>query len=411
MNARSRRAAPLAGVKIVEVSAFIAAPLGGMTLAQLGAEVIRIDPIGGNIDYTRWPITDDGTSIYWASLNKGKQSVSLNLRSEEGQRIATALIAEAGIVITNLPSGGWLDYDKLKQHREDLVMLRLTGWNDGTGAIDYTVNAASGFPQITGDGARSVNNALPAWDVSAGLYIALGVVSAELECRSTGKGQEITLALADVMLATVGNLGYIAEVQTKGSTRGALGNGLYGAYGQSFETNDGREVMVAVISARHWRAIGQATGLSEKLAMIGPLLDVDLSTEGGRYQARDAIDAVLRPWFAARDSAEVEQALAGAGVLHGFFQTFEQLVNDDPHCSTDNPLFTEIDQPGIGRITAPSIPLMFAGSPGEAPRAAPSMGEHTDRVLTEVLGVAPDAITELRGKGVLAPLPAPHPAR
>ena len=126
------RPAPLSGLKVVEISAFVAAPLGGMTLAQLGADVIRIDPIGGNIDANRWPISKDGTSIYWASLNKGKRSVTLDLKSEEGQKIATQLIAEAGTLVTNLPARGWLSYENLIQHREDLVMLRLNGSHDGS---------------------------------------------------------------------------------------------------------------------------------------------------------------------------------------------------------------------------------------------------------------------------------------
>ncbi|AZT91980.1 CoA transferase [Brevibacterium aurantiacum] len=382
------RPAPLAGLKVIEISAFVAAPLGAMTLAQLGADVIRIDPLGGNIDANRWPISDDGTSIYWASLNKGKRSVTLDLKSEEGQKIATDLIAQAGTLVTNLPARGWLSYDNLVQHREDLVMLRLGGWHDGSPAVDYTVNAASGFPIITGDDGRPVNNALPAWDVAAGLYISNGIIAAELDRRSSGKGQEITLALSDVMLATVGNLGYIAEVQATGKTRGPLGNGLYGAYGQSFKTSDGREIMVAVISNKHWRGLGKATGLSEKLEMIGPLLDVDLSTEGGRFEAREAVDAVVRPWFAAHTAAEAAVALSGAGVLQGEFQTFEELVNNDPWCSLENPLFGEIDQPGVGTVIAPRVPLTFAGTPAAAAVPAPSLGGDTESVLADLLGLS-----------------------
>ena len=386
------RPAPLAGLKVIEISAFIAAPLGAMTLAQLGADVIRIDPIGGNIDANRWPISDDGTSIYWASLNKGKRSVTLDLKSEEGQKIATDLIAEAGTLVTNLPARGWLSYENLSQHREDLIMLRLNGSHDGSPAVDYTVNAASGFPIITGDDERPVNNALPAWDVIAGLYIANGITAAELERRSSGKGQEITLALSDVMLATVGNLGYIAEVQSTGSTRGPLGNGLYGAYGQSFETSDGRQIMVAVISNKHWRGLGQATGLGEKLEMIGPMLDVDLGTEGGRFEAREAIDAVMRPWFANHTVAEAASALSEAGVMQSEFQTFEELVNNDPRCSLENPLFGEIEQAGIGTVLAPRVPLQFSGSPAVAAVLAPQLGGDTVAVLVEVLGLGEEEI-------------------
>lgn len=395
------RPAPLTGLKVVEISAFVAAPLGAMTLAQLGADVIRIDPIGGNIDANRWPISDDGTSIYWASLNKGKRSVTLDLKSEEGQKIATDLIAEAGTLVTNLPARGWLSYDNLVQHREDLVMLRLNGSHDGKPAVDYTINAASGFPIITGDDERPVNNAIPAWDVIAGLYIANGITAAELDRRTSGKGQEINLALSDAMLATVGNLGYIAEVQSTGKTRGPLGNGLYGAYGQSFKTSDEREIMVAVISNKHWRGLGKATGLSEKLEMIGPMLDVDLTTEGGRFEAREAIDAVVRPWFAAHTVAEAAEALSGAGVLQGEFQTFEELVNNDPWCSLENPLFSEIEQPGVGRVMAPKIPLHFAGTPAAQALPAPQLSGDTAEVLTNVLGLSVDEVTGLKPSGVI----------
>jgi 2-methylfumaryl-CoA isomerase len=112
-----------------------------------------------------------------------------------------------------------------------------------------------------------------------------------------------------------------------------LGNWLYGAFGRDFPTRDGRHVMLAAISNRQWRAIGKATGLSEKLAMIGPLMDVNLDDEGGRYAAREAIGAVLAPWFAARTLAEVRTAFEGSGVLWGPYQDFGQMAREDPRCS------------------------------------------------------------------------------
>ena len=144
---------PLSDVRVVEVSAFIAAPLGGMTLAQLGADVIRIDQIGGNIDIARWPLAPDGSSLYWASLNKAKRSVCTGPRtSQRGQELAQALICAPGegngTLLTNLPGSGWMDYRTLAKKRADLIMLRLTGSSDGSQAIDYTVNSAAGFPTI-----------------------------------------------------------------------------------------------------------------------------------------------------------------------------------------------------------------------------------------------------------------------
>ncbi|GAH34692.1 unnamed protein product, partial [marine sediment metagenome] len=112
-RARPESARPLAGVRIVEISSFVAVPLAGMTLTQLGAEVIRVDPVGGAADYHRWPVTDRGESIYWAGLNKGKRSVAVDLRSPEGQELVTRLIIDAGVFITNVTGRQWHSYETL----------------------------------------------------------------------------------------------------------------------------------------------------------------------------------------------------------------------------------------------------------------------------------------------------------
>ncbi|WP_203070249.1 CoA transferase [Falsiroseomonas ponticola] len=397
----------LADLSVVEVSAFVAAPMGGMTLAQMGAEVIRIDPIGGNIDHGRWPLAPNGNSLYWASLNKGKRSVCLALNTPEGREIATALITQPGegrgILLTNLPASGWMSHAALSAKRADLIMLKLTGNHDGSGAVDYTVNCASGFPMATGEGANPVNHVLPAWDVAAGLYLSTGLLAAERARKKDGQGREVTLALSDVMLATVANLGYVADVQVNGAVRPAMGNDLYGAYGKDFPTSDGRRIMIAAISNRQWKAIGKATGLSDKIAMIGPMLDVDLDDEGGRFEARHAISAVLAPWFAKRTLAEITTAFEGSGILWGPYQDFGQLVREDARCSTANPLFAEIEQPGIGRLLAPAIPLSFGGPAVRLPPVpAPRLGEHTDMVLAERLGLTMSAIGKLHDAGIVA---------
>jgi 2-methylfumaryl-CoA isomerase len=398
-------AAPLAGLRVVEFSAFIAAPLGGMTLAQLGAEVIRIDPLGGNIDYRRMPRAPGGDSIYWASLNKGKKSVALALDTPRGQEIARRIVcapgSDAGILLTNLPARGWMDGANLRQHRPDLITVRLTGNYDGSSAMDYTVNCASGFPVATGATRQPVNHVLPAWDVAAGLYIAVGLLAAERLRRSTGQGQEIKLALSDVMLATVANLGYVADVQVNGVSREPIGNDLYGAFGRNFATADGRELMIVAISKKQWQAIGKATGLTDRLAMIGPMLGVDLATEEGLFEARDAIAAVLKPWFAKKTLSEAGHALDVAQVLWGPYQDFGQLVRYDPRCSTANPMFGELDQPGIGRVLSPRSPLAFSPGTTPAPLAAPALGADTASVLQSLLGLSPDELVRLEQQDIV----------
>jgi 2-methylfumaryl-CoA isomerase len=396
----------LADLRIVEFSAFVAAPLGGMTMAQLGAEVIRIDPLRGGIDHHRWPVTDAGASLYWAGLNKAKRSVAVALDKPEGRELAVAIATApgpgGGIVLTNLPPLPGLDYASLKAARDDIIMLRLIGNRDGSAAVDYTVNAASGFPLITGTGGAPINNVLPAWDVATGLYLSTAVLAAERHRTRTGAGQEVVAALADVMLAMVGHLGYIGDVQVNGRSRPSLGNDLYGSFGRDFATADGRRLMIIALTPRQWRVLGRATGLAEALTQIGPRLGVDLDTEAGRFEARDAIAAVVGPWCAGKTLAEIAAVFAGSGVLWGPFQEFAELVNHDPRCSTANPLFAEIDQPGIGCYLAPGLPLDFGAAPREPTRPAPLLGEHTEQVLSEVLGLSAAEIGRLQDRGIVA---------
>src|SRR5437899_4303748 len=139
----------LAGLRVIELSAFDAAPLGGAALGGMGAEVIRIDPPGGGIDIGRWPLWK-GRSLYWAGLNQGKKSLTIDTRSETGRGLVRQLVIRSGpgggIVVTNLPLEGWLGYERLAEERPDVIMLMITGDPDGGAAVDYTVNAAVGFP-------------------------------------------------------------------------------------------------------------------------------------------------------------------------------------------------------------------------------------------------------------------------
>jgi 2-methylfumaryl-CoA isomerase len=262
----------LAGLRIGEGSAFVAAPRGGMTLAQLGADVIRFDQLGGGLDHERWPLAAGGQSLFWAGLNKGKRSIELDLRSPEGRELAAALVTapggegmESGLFLTNFPARGWLAYDALRERRADLIMMALTGNPDGSSEVDYTVNPATGFPWATGPRnlAEPLNSVLPAWDVAMGTLAAVGLLAAERHRTRTGEGQLIRLSLSDVAFAMVGNLGRIAEAQLGARDQPKDGNYLYGAFGHDFETRDGRRVMVVALTARQWNALKDTTGIGE----------------------------------------------------------------------------------------------------------------------------------------------------
>lgn len=401
----------LKGLRVVESPAFVAAPLGGMTLAQLGADVIRIDPPTGGVDSRRWPVTKDGKSLYWVGLNKGKRSIAIDTTKPEGQEIATALVTkegpDSGFFVTNFPQSSWFKYEKLKQKREDLVMVNLVGSSDGTSAVDYTINCAVGFPFVTSQipgktGVNRVNHVMPAWDAVCGINVALAVLAAERYRSRTGKGQLIRIALSDIAFSMVGNLGYIAEVQVNNEDRRSYGNYLYGAYGSDFETRDGRFIYIVVVTGRMWQELGKVTGLSDHFKALEQALCVDLSKEGERFKASEAISAIIRPWVSARTVEEVRNAFHGTGVCWGPYQTFRQMVNEDPRCSTHNPLFTEVEQPGIGRFLVPGSPLNFSECPSDPPRRAPILGEHTDEILSSELNFSDREISRLRDSKIIA---------
>lgn len=398
-------------MRVVEGSAFVAAPLGGMTLAQLGADVIRFDPIGGGLDRNRWPVTKDGVSLFWAGLNKGKRSIQVDLRSPRGQELLTELIGapgpDAGLFLTNFPARGWLAYERLSKRRADLVMINIVGNNDGSSAVDYTVNPATGFPWATGPRHLSVpfNHLLPAWDAITGTLAAAGLLAAERHRRRTGAGQLVRLALSDVAFAMVANLGKIAEVQITRHERQKDGNYLYGAFGRDFLTKEGRRIMIVALTLRQWNGLVEATGLQDAFATLEEMMGVDLTKEGDRFAAREVIGAMLKPWTVSRTLDEIRAAFDAHDVCWGPYQTFTELVDLDPRCSATNPMFEEVEQPGIGTYLMPGSPLSFGALDRLPVRRAPLLGEHTTEVLAEVLGLSATEIGRLHDEGVVAGTP------
>ncbi|WP_345572726.1 CoA transferase [Nonomuraea rosea] len=397
-----RRAQPLDGMRIIELSSYVAAPLCGMTLAQLGADVIRVEPVGGAVDRTRWPLAESGTSLYWSGLNKGKRAIEVDLSAERGRRLVADLIVaggdRGGIVVSNADRHLELAFEALRARRPDLIHVLLTGRRDGGAAVDYTVQAATGFPLLTGpeDLARPVNNPMPAWDVAAGLYLAVGLLAAERHRLLTGEGRQVRVALEDVALATAGNLGYLAEAQLNGTPRERDGNHVYGTFGRDFGTADGGHLMVVALTPRHWRDLVAATGLTGVVSALGSALGADFEDESARYRHRDVLGDLLAGWFAAHTRAEAESVLRGTRVLWSAYRSFTDLVAGLP----ENPLMAEVAQPGVARHLAPGSPVVMDGEQ-PPPEPSPSVGQHTGEVLRAELGLSAPDLAKLRDDGVL----------
>jgi len=376
---------PLSGVRIVEISSFVAVPLAGMTLAQLGAEVVRVDPVGGAADYRRWPLTQSGESIYWAGLNKGKRSMAVDMRSPEGQHLVQALIVEAGILITNVSGRQWHSYPTLSAERPDLIHLEVVGRGDGSTGVDYTVNAATGFPMVTGpaDHVGPVNQVMPAWDVSCGLYAALAILAALRRRDATGRGSSIRLPLDDVALATAANLGFLTEAMVTGAHRPRLGNAVFGQYGQDFTSSDGVGFMVVALTPRHFSDLTELTGTTKAVAAVAEALGADFNDEGQRYQHRDVLNGLFGAWFRSHTAEAVAAALDSSSVLWERYQSFAE-VAASPRVRA-NPLFAPLDQPRIGTYPAPGLPMSVDGM-HTAATAAPALGQDNDTLPAEWLG-------------------------
>lgn len=398
----------LKGLRVIEGAAFIAGPSCGLYMAQMGAEVIRFDAIGGGPDSKRWPLAENGASLYWEGLNKGKKSIAIDLKRPEGRELAVALATapgdNAGLFLTNYPVKGFLSHDALKAARDDIITLRVMGWADGSPAVDYTINAAVGVPMMTGpaDDDRPVNHVLPAWDLLGGAYAAFAMTSALLRRRMTGEGAEIRVPLSDLAAASLSHLGQVAEVIVHGD-RPRMGNDLFGAFGRDFVTRDSKRIIVVAISANQWNGLMKSLDLAAPVAAIEAELGVSFGRdEGVRFLHRARLFPLFEAAFAARDAADLGEAFDASGVTWGPYQSLAEAVGNDSRLFTENPLFQTLPHPSGLSYPASGPAATLAGELRDSVRPAPLLGQHTDEVLASVLGLDSGAIGKLHDLGLVA---------
>jgi 2-methylfumaryl-CoA isomerase len=257
-----------------------------------------------------------------------------------------------------------------------------------------------GCPMLTGpqDSDEVVNHVLPAWDLVTGKMAALGLLAAERHRSRTGKGQHVKLALEDMALATMGHLGFIAESQL-GQRRGRHGNYLFGAFGRDFKTADGERLMVVGLTGKQWQALCAALQMDEAVQAIEREQQLNLRLEGDRFRAREHIAAVIDRWMRARTFAEVTQILDQHGACWGRYQSVEQMIENT---LPGNPMFTTVDQPGVGAYLSPTLPLDFSEIARQPAQPAPVLGQHTEQVAMELLGLSGAEYGRLHDQGIVA---------
>lgn len=397
----------LSGLSIIEASSFVASPTAGLYCAQMGAEVIRVDHKAGGLDYDRYMLTKEGRSLSWENLNRAKKSVALDLRSSEGRELLVELSAKTGNLITNLPEKSFLSHGAIAARRPDLVSVRIMGWHDGRQAMDFTVNAASGYPLMCGPEdwdpatAPPVNQVLPAWDFVTGAYCAFALLAGLRHRDASGEGSEIRVPLGDVAIGTMANSGAMAEMLYRGGDRERLGNAIWGAFGRDFRSRDGVRFMVAALTAKQWDGLVAAFDLADEIAELENELNVRFADgDRPRFEHRHRLFELFGTRSQTYDWHALSDRLTQHGTTFERYRTMHEAAND-AELVTENPLFgpspanpSGFEYPATRSFA--NIPTLDAG----LPRAAPYLGQHTEEVLADRLGLASGAIGDLVDRGI-----------
>lgn len=403
----------LADLSVIEVSSFVASPTIGLYCAQMGAEVIRVDHKAGGLDYDRYMLTEEGRSLSWENLNRGKKSVALDLRSGEGRELCAELARKTGTLVTNLPEQSFLSHAKVAEGRDDMVSLRIMGWHDGRQAMDFTVNAASGYPLMCGPeewdpgpdglGAPPVNQVLPAWDFITGAYGAFALMAAVHHRTRTGEGSELRIPLGDVAIGTMANSGAMAEMLFRGANRERLGNAIWGAFGRDFRSRDGERFMVAALTPKQWDGLVAAFGIERQIASLENELSVRFADgDTPRFNHRKPLFALFQSAAEKHDYADLADRLAQHGCTFERYRTMHQAAND-PVLVGNNPLFgpSPANPSGFEYPATRSFAKRHGHDAGD-PAPAPYLGEHSEQVLAERLGLSSGAIGQLVDAGTVA---------
>ena len=397
---------PLSHVRVLELSRVLAGPWAAQTLADLGADVIKVERPGAGDDTRAWgPPWAGEESAYFLSANRGKRSITIDFERPEGQELVRKLSAQADVVIENFKVGGLvkygLDYDSLKAVNPGLVYCSITGFGqDGPYAkragYDFMIQGMGGLMSITGQpdgeaGGGPVKVGVAVTDVFTGLYATIGVLGALAHRDRTGEGQWVNLALLDVQVAVLANQAMNYLVGGKAPQR--LGNAHPNIVPyQAFATLDGH-IILAVGNDGQFAKFCQVAGHPE-LAQ-----DPRYATNPARVANRKELVPILERLLEQRTSRDWLSALEAVGVPCGPINDVSQ-VFADPHVQARN-IHQDLPHPSAGTVPTVASPIRYSATPIEHTVAPPTLGQHTDAVLGEALGLCAADIAALREKGVV----------
>jgi crotonobetainyl-CoA:carnitine CoA-transferase CaiB-like acyl-CoA transferase len=406
-------AGPLSHIRVLDLSRVLAAPWTGQNLADLGAEVIKVErPKSGDDSRAFGPPwlkdaqgNDTGESAYFAAANRAKKSITINLSKPEGQQIVRDLAARCDVLLENYKFGDLarygLGYDDLKQINPRLIYCSVTGFGHSgpyreRPGYDFMIQGMGGLMSITGErddlpGGGPQRVGVPIVDIMTGMYASIAVCAALAHRAETGVGQHLDLALLDTQVAFLANqaMNYLAT----GEAPGRLGNAHPNIVPyQTFKTSDG-DIILACGTDNLFNKFCEVAGC-QPLAQ-----DARFATNARRVENRDQLNPLLNDIFRKRSTREWVEALEAAGVPNGPINNIKQ-VFEEPQVIARG-MKIELQHPTAGKVPLVANPMRFSATPLKHEAPPPTLGQHTDEILREVLGMDAEAIAKLRAGGIV----------
>ena len=391
----------LAGLKVVELGQLIAGPFAAKTLADFGADVIKIEPPGAGDPLRQWRLIKDGTSVWWQVQSRNKRSLALDLRQSEAQAIVRKLVKEADVLIENFRPGAmesWgLSPDALLELNPALIMLRISGYGQ-TGpykdkpGFGVVAEAMGGLRHLSAEPGRlPVRVGVSIGDTLASLHGVIGILMALHEKQTSGLGQVIDVALYEAVFNCMESL--LPEYSAFGAVRGPAGSALPGiAPSNAYLCKDGKCALIAGNGDSIFKRLMAAIGRDD-LAV-----DPSLADNAGRVQRVEEIDAAIGAWTSKLNVAQVLSVLDQAAVPAGRIYTVEDIAAD-PHYLARG-MLADVSLSDGSVLKVPGMVPKLSRTPGQHRRNAPSLGQDTDAVLLD-LGITADQISEMRKRGIV----------
>jgi formyl-CoA transferase len=393
---------PLDGIKVLEMGQLIAGPFAAKTLADFGAEVVKVESPGAGDPLRKWRLLKNGTSVWWQVQSRNKRSLALDLKDAQAQEIVRRLAVEADVLIENFRPGaleGWgLGPDALLEMNPRLIVLRISGYGQ-TGpyrdrpGFGVVAEAMGGLRHLTGEPGRvPVRVGVSIGDTLAALHGVIGILLALHHRHQSGRGQVVDVALYEAVFNCMESL--LPEYSAFGAVRGPAGSAMPGiAPTNAYLCKDGGYALVAGNGDSIFRRLMTVIGRPDLAA------DPALSDNSGRVQRVDEIDGAIGDWTRERTVGEVLAALDAASVPAGRIYTVADIAAD-PHYRARG-MLQEIAMEDGTALTVPGIVPKLSATPGGQTRKAPALGQDTEDILREV-GVSAEQIAALRSRGVIA---------